>query len=135
MIANTFRPRIGNEKTAGFTLLEVLVALIIFAIAFGALVGLFQTSLRQTGTADELRRATEFAEAQLARFGRDLPLDPGRTEGTSADGELRWAADVALARPVEDGAEVALYRIRVDAGLGSGSPGLVSLTTLRLGKP
>lgn len=119
-------------KGAGFTLIEVLVALIIFAIAFGALAGLFQTSLRQTGTAEELRRATALAEAQLARFGRDLPLTPGSSDGASADGALRWQAGISLARPIEEGAEVALYQIRIDAGR-TGGPSLVSLTTLRLG--
>ncbi|MGI9503302.1 MAG: type IV pilus modification PilV family protein [Geminicoccaceae bacterium] len=133
MRVETAAGRRGDQRAAGFTLLEVLVALIIFAIAFGALVGLFQTSLRQTGTAEELRRATVLAEAQLARFGRDLPLALGRVDGVSADGELRWQADVSLARPVEEDAAVALYQIRIDAGRGEGASSLVSLTTLRLG--
>ena len=122
-----------RRQTAGFTLIEVLVAVIIFAIAFGALVGLFQTSLRQTGTAEELRKATALAEAQLARFGRDLPLAPGLSEGASADGALRWQADISLARPVEEDAEFALYQVRIDAGRDDGTPSLITLTTLRLG--
>jgi general secretion pathway protein I len=121
-------------RCAGFTLLEVLVALIIFGIAFGALAGLFQTSLRQTGTAGDLRRATEIAETQLERFGRDLPLTPGRTDGSTADG-MRWQADVSLAAPVDQDAGVALYRISVDAGPEGGPTGLVRLTTLRIGPP
>jgi len=123
-----------RKETAGFTLIEVLVALIIFAIAIGALVGLFQTSLRQTVTAEELRKATALAEAQLARFGHDLPLEIGQVNGESADGQLRWQADVSLARPIEEGADVALYQIRIDAGRGSGTPSLIRLTTLRLGR-
>ena len=122
-----------DKRTDGFTLLEVLIALIIFALAFGALAGLYQTSLRQTGTADELRRATLLAETQLARFGHDLPLEPGRIGGTSSDGSLRWEADISLAKPLDEGSEMALFRIRVAAGLETGSAGLVSLTTLRVG--
>jgi len=106
---------------------------VIGRLPFGALVGLFKTSLHQTGIAEELRRATALAEAQLVRFGRDLPLEPGRVDGASADGELRWQADISLARPIEEGAEITLYQIRINARRGGGAPSLVSLTTLRLG--
>jgi len=123
----------AREKMAGFTLLEVLVALIIFAIAFGALADLFQTTLRQTATADDLRRATALAETQLARIGRDLALTPGEAEGLSADGLLRWKTDISLARPIDESKRVALYHIRVDTGPATEAPDLVSLTTLRLG--
>jgi prepilin-type N-terminal cleavage/methylation domain-containing protein len=129
-VAGTAGPRPG----AGFTLLEVLVALIIFGIAFAALASLFQTSLRQTATAEDLRRATELAETQLERFGRDLPLAPGRIDGSTPDG-LRWQAEVSLARPAVAEAGAALYRIRVDAGPQSGPPALITLTTLRIGIP
>ena len=35
-------------STAGFTLLEILVALVIFALAFGVLAQIIQTGLRQS---------------------------------------------------------------------------------------
>ena len=133
MRSETALERSEHRRATGFTLIEVLVALIIFAIAFGALVGLFQTSLRQAGTAEDLRKATVLAESQLARIGRDLPLAPGRLDGASADGTLHWQAAISLARPIEDEANIALYQIRIDAGRGDGAPSLVSLTTLRLG--
>ena len=127
-------PHPPKNRTSGFTLLEVLVALIIFAIAFGALASLFQTSLRQTASADDLRLATALAEAQLARFGKDLPLKVGESSGTSPDG-LRWQADISLERPPNPAARVALYRIHVEAGPDNGIPDLVSLTTFRIGSP
>ncbi|MGI9499846.1 MAG: prepilin-type N-terminal cleavage/methylation domain-containing protein [Geminicoccaceae bacterium] len=121
-----------DHKAKGFTLLEVLIALIIFAIAFAALAGIFQTSLRQAAISDELREATVLAEAQLARFGKDLPLEPGRTEGISADG-LLWAAEVSLALPVDADSGIALYRISIEAGAGAASSRRVELRTLRIG--
>lgn len=134
MVVETGRSHRPRSGIAGFTLLEVLVALVIFGVAFGALAGLFQTSLLQTTKADDLRLATALAEAQLARFGKDLPLRSGKTEGTSPDG-LRWQADVSLERPVDVAAGMALYKIRVEAGRADGIPDLVSLTTLRIGSP
>lgn len=133
MHAKVNEDRYQRHGTAGFTLIEVLAALIIFSIAIGALVALFQTSLRQTVTADELRRATTLAQGQLERFGHDLLLEPGQVNGTSADGKFHWQADVSLARPIEDGAEFALFQIRIDAGKES-VPSLIRLTTLRLVK-
>lgn len=115
----------------GFTLLEVLVALIIFAIAFAALAGLFQTSLRQTTISGELREATTLAETQLARFGKDLALEPGRIEGVTDDG-LIWRAEVSLARPVDADGGIALYRVRVEAGAAASSQ-RVELDTFRIG--
>ena len=112
---------------AGFTLLEVLVALIIFAIAFGALASIFQTSLRQTTTAEALRKATLLAETQLARFGKDQPLELGKTKGVSAEG-MPWRAEVSLARPIDENKGLALYRIIVEAG----GPNPVELQTFRL---
>lgn len=123
----------ASSNSAGFTLLEVLIALVIFGIAFGALAGLYQTSLRQTTTAEDLRRATALVETQLERFGRDLPLAPGTTEGRTEDG-LVWKAEISRAQPASEEAGIALYRIRIGAGPESGSADLVTLTTLRLGR-
>ncbi|MEZ5931997.1 MAG: type II secretion system protein [Alphaproteobacteria bacterium] len=134
MRAEPARHGFPPHRPAGFTLLEVLVALIIFGIAFGALASLFQTSLRQTTRAEDLRRATELAETQLERFGRDLPLTPGRIDGSTPEG-LRWQAEISLALPADEEAGVALYQIRVDAGPEAGLPDLISLTTLRIGTP
>lgn len=120
------------DSQAGFTLLEVLVALIIFGIGFGALAGIFQTSLRQSTTADGLMDATMLAETQLARFGRDWPLQAGTTEGVVDDG-LSWRAEVTVARLSEGDGTLALYRIRVEVEPSDGVSGPVALSTLRIG--
>jgi len=119
---------------AGFTLLEVLIALTIFAIAFGALATLFQTSSRQASLASELRQVNELAKAQLARFGKDLPLETGTSGGTTTDG-LRWEAEISLAGLANTDEDFALYHIRIEASMIDGSSGGIGLTTLRLGQP
>lgn len=124
------RHRSPATSMAGFTLLEVLAALIIFAIAFGALATLFQTSIRQASNASDLRRATELAKTQLARFGKDLPLETGQSEGATADG-LRWRVEISLANRGED---IALYRLRIETFAADRPSGFVDLTTFRVGR-
>ena len=123
------RPRLGKK---GFTLLEVLVALIIFSIAFGAIASIFQTSLRQSTTAETLMDATAVAERQIARYGADLPLRPGETSGLSSEG-LNWSAKIDLASPLPENGDLALYRITVDVGPEDGAKSYLTLETLRIG--
>jgi general secretion pathway protein I len=115
----------------GFTLLEVLVALIIFALAFGILAQIFQTGLRQSTTAEVATEATLFAQSQLARVGVELPLQVGEVAGENEDG-LRWQTAIREAEPpTEEG--VASYLVEVTVAWGPGPADQVTLTTLRIG--
>lgn len=85
---------------AGFTLIETLVALAIFALAAGAFyqgLGLGFRGLRalRLDTA-----ALTLAKAQLASAGVETPLAEGTSSGTSADG-FQWTTDIR--RYVRDG--------------------------------
>lgn len=128
-------PPTGQGSDAiGFTLLEVLVALAIFAIAFGVIAGIFQTSLRQSETAESLLEATALAETQIARFGNDLPLAIGRLSGRSPEG-LRWSAAVDLAAPALESSDLALYEITLDVASKDGAQHYLTLKTLRISRP
>lgn len=116
----------------GFTLIEVLVALIIFAIAFGAIAGIFQTALRQSTSAETLGDATALAERQIMRVGTELPLAVGVFSG-DAKGGLSWQAEVNLATPPAIDGNIALYHIKVDVRPSDRRQPYVSLNTLRIG--
>ena len=122
-----------DRTEGGFTLIEILVALVIFAIGFGALASIFQTSLRQSTLAETLMAATAVAERQMARFGADLPLRPGETTGLSSEG-LSWKALIDLASPVGEEADIALYRITLHVGTEEEEIRYLTLETLRIGK-
>lgn len=122
-----------HETKSGFTLLEVLVALIIFSIAFGAIASLFQTALRQSTTAETLMAATAVGERQIARFGADLPLLPGETVGLSPEG-LSWKATINLASPLREDDDIALYQITVHVGAGNREEHYLTFQTLRVGR-
>ena len=124
------------NATRGFTLLEVLVALIIFALAFGAIASIFQTALRQAGTASSKMDALALAEQQLARFGVEIPIVPGEREGsieTSGGPKLFWRSRVDLAEPAEAGMSIALYHIILDISDDETGPPHLTLQTFKIG--
>ncbi len=126
-----------TDRTAhGFTLLEVLVALIIFGIAFGAIAGIFQTSLRYSAKASTLFDAQAVAEQQMARFGTELPLVPSEHDGSETVRNreaFAWRGRISLAEPVVAGDDLALYRIVVEVASEGATVPLVTLETLRIG--
>jgi general secretion pathway protein I len=128
------RPNERRPRAAGFTLLEVLVALIIFALTFGVLAQIMQTGLRQSTTATASSTATLLARSQLARVGVELPLEAGESAGETADG-LRWRTLVELAEPPTEEQSFVPYLVEVTVAWGSGPAEQVTLTTLRLGPP
>jgi len=116
---------------AGFTLLELLIALMIFSLAFAASAHVAQTALRQSQRAEATVKATALAEATITRLGADLPLRRGELSGQGWDGGV-WRAWIELAEPPAPGLNLALYRVTVEASV---QPGMrpAALTTLRLG--
>ena len=91
-----------STRAQGFTLLEVLVALLIFALVFGVLAQIMQTGLRQSVGARALAAATLLARSELARVGIEVPLQVGRAEGETEDG-MRWQTEIeAVEGPDED---------------------------------
>ncbi len=116
----------------GFTLIEVLVALIIFGIAFGVIAAIFQTSLLQAAKAEILMDATAIAEQQIGRFGHEVSLAVGQSAGLADEG-LAWQTKVTLAAPLQEGSDIALYRISVDVSSSEGERHYLTLQTLRIG--
>jgi prepilin-type N-terminal cleavage/methylation domain-containing protein len=128
-----FEPGSPPGRSSGFTLLEVLVALLIFALAFGVLAQIFQTGLRQSATAERMGAATMLARSQLARIGIDLPLEIGAFEEDAGDGfRLRTTIEPAPLETAEDDEIIALL---VEVAVAWGpveSERQVALTSLRL---
>ena len=90
-----------TDRRGGFTLLEVLVAFAVLAVALGVAFEIFATGLRGARSADALTRAVLIAESRLARVGTETELTPGRSEGETDDG-TRWRVDIQE-QPAEEG--------------------------------
>jgi prepilin-type N-terminal cleavage/methylation domain-containing protein len=125
--------RLRAKPGAGFTLLEVLVALVIFALSFGALAEVIATGFRQTEAAGRTLEATLIARSILAAIGSEVPLQPGEQEGDAAHG-FRFSIEVQPTDLVNRDFGIAAFRIRIrvfDADRPARDG--VRLTTLRIG--
>ena len=120
-----------NDRHSGFTLIEILVALIIAGMGIAVLMDLSSAGLRLSGNSARISRETALARAMLAHQGTDLALAPGAFEGSLPDG-YRWRSEIRAADPDGENEIVhpALVSITVwDAA--ARDPG-VRLTTVRL---
>lgn len=90
------RPR----STHGFSLLEVVAAILLLAIAFTALMRVAGGSIGLTNNASDYTRAALWARSLLDTVDAEGPLRPGRTEG-QFDRQYRWRLTVAPWRPVD----------------------------------
>jgi general secretion pathway protein I len=80
--------RAGRARQSGFTILEVLTAFVLFAVALVALLQVFSGGLRDAQLADEYARAGMMAQSRLAAFTATERPDEGSSSGT--DGSFSW---------------------------------------------
>ena len=74
------RPASRPGESAGFTLLEVMVALAIVAIALVSLLGLSSRTLTVNDRVEHITRATLLAQQRLAELDAGVPLRDGDQE-------------------------------------------------------
>jgi general secretion pathway protein I len=127
----------------GFTLVETLIALVIFAAALLATYQSFSAGWRGFLAAAEAAAAVSLAESRLAAAGVEMPLVEGHAEDRTDEG-LEWIVDIRrYGRPHEErsqSAQSALegYWVTVEVSWREGrfqTPRKVSLTTLKLRVP
>ena len=123
-----------RRSNHGFTLLEILVALVIFALAFGVLAQIMQTGLRQSAVAQSSAAATLLAQSELARVGVEVPLQAGQAEGETEDG-MRWHTAIELLEGPSEYQSLATYQVQVIVAWGPRLAEQLTLTTVRVGVP
>lgn len=80
--------------TRGFTLIEVVVALAVLAVAVGLCLQIATSALRQTRQAAEHTQAALLAQSLLDAAGTGERIRPGRSSGRLDEG-YRWELEVA----------------------------------------
>lgn len=85
----------GPSAARGYTLIEVIVAFALLALALSLLLGTLSGAARQVRWADEAGRAALHAQSLLDQVGVGEALQPGHRDGSFEDGRYRWALEVA----------------------------------------
>ncbi len=83
----------GASSSSGFTLLEVLVAFIITALALGALFNGAAASLTQTAVVGRYEEALSRAQSHLAEASHGSPSSTQAQEGEEGHG-FHWAVHI-----------------------------------------
>lgn len=124
----------------GFTLLEVVVAFVVLALALTTLFQIFSAGLARSGELEGYTRALAVAESKLAAAGVETAPQEGESAGESEDRAIRWRVSVRRDPETEAAAQVrsipiALYRVEVRVLWqgGDGREREVRLATLQLG--
>jgi general secretion pathway protein I len=142
----------GRRQAArGFTLLEVLLAFTLLAVAMGLLISSLGGGLRQVAEAEYETEAALHAQSILDGLGTLQPIRVGTADGESADGRFRWtmsveeiedpaprdalaAAPDAIAVPLEG--QVRVLRVLLDVKWGAGTERqTLHFVTLRVRTP
>ncbi len=134
--------RRGIHRQDGFTLLEVLVAFALLAMALTLLLGAMSNATRQVRGAGDASRATLHAQSLLAQTGVGEVLSPGLLEGDFERGRYRWEMRIEpfsdpLAAPVAPSDPMApdLLQLTLDVRWGERPEQRLHWETLRLVPP
>lgn len=91
----------ARRSQKGYTLIEVLVAFMILALALTVLLRIFSSGLRNVSVASDYAQATLIAESRLATAGIDNTLAVGETGGMEQE-RFRWTRVVSDYEPAGD---------------------------------
>ena len=122
----------GKAGCAGFSLVEVVVAFAVLALALGVLYQIFSSTARQAILVQHYSRALAVADAKLTETGINDALAGGETD----DG-FRWQRSVEAYAPGDElaapPAGLRAYRITVEVRWShDGGERTVALGTVRL---
>jgi len=84
----------GPAGAGGFTLVEVLLAFVVFAISFTVVLEILSGSMRNTMRAREYTEIALIAQSVMDEVGLDIPLEAG-SSGSGDSGDYQWQLDIS----------------------------------------
>ncbi len=123
--------------SAGFTLLEVLVAILILAVSLGVLLRSFSGEFASLGLTTFHTAALAEAKSQIDRIGAEIPLQDGELSGVSEEGlswviRLRQDDDMQPRGFSDESGEDRVIPHEVEVVITDGAGRTLTLKTLRL---
>ena len=115
---------ISMKRAAGFTLIEVVLALSVFALGFGLILETLGGASRNVRVAGDIGKVALFAQNQLDLVGIDTPLKKGSTRGRFDDVysyEMTITPAVPEDSTVPESTPVKLFRIDLAVSWGRGA--------------
>jgi general secretion pathway protein I len=91
-------PDLQSRSARGFTLIELVAAFVIFALAFGILLQILGGALHTTAQSAEYTRAALWAQSLLDNQGIGAPLQEGSSSGRFDD-HYSWDLNIARYDP------------------------------------
>ena len=108
------------HRSRGFSLLEVVAATLLLAIAFAALLKVAGGSIELTRNADDHSQAALWARSLLDTVDITTPLQPGTTEGRF-DAHYRWRLVVTPWRAAAPAQNMPMRVMKLDLDVMWGS--------------
>lgn len=82
------------QRHKGFSLLEILVAFAIMAVALTIVLRIFGSGVNAAIVSEDYTLAVQIAESLMARTGVETPLRAGETSGTEGD-KYHWLISIS----------------------------------------
>ena len=115
------KPRVAHVTSAprrdgGFTLLELLLAFMVFALSFAVVLEILSGSMRNTVRARHFTEAALLAQSVMDQVGVVIPLESG-LQLSGEDGEYRWALEMYVYDGGEQNTDPVLLAELIGIGL------------------
>ena len=85
----------GRRSAGGFTLLEVMLAFVIFAISFATVLEIMAGSMRSVRRASDDTEVALLAQSVMDQVGTEIPIEEGQFSGTSMD-RYQWQLGIYM---------------------------------------
>jgi general secretion pathway protein I len=93
-----------KQDSRGFTLLEVMLAFVIFALSFATVLEIMAGSMRSVRRASDDTEVALLAQSVMDQVGTEIPVEEGNYSGTAMD-RYNWQLGIYLYSASEADAE------------------------------
>ena len=112
----------GRRTSRGFTLLEVMLAFVVFALSFATVLEIMAGSMRSVRRASDDTQVALFAQSIMDLVGTEIPIEEGQFNGMGMD-RYEWRLDIYLydvsdedmrSQELAEMSGIELYRVDLD---------------------